>query len=394
MSKLKKTIFVSLFAIVIIIFFWLKQNYQHSIATIGVWPITSKCTQKTGFVTALGLSPNGRYVITTDNTNHLVLWDLENKTKQILFCNANHLSARWIKGTRDFIWQNAANNVVSVQDVDGKVIKKIKLPFQITSHAMNTELEKYVVYNGLNIYLNYHNKIVKILASKKNNAINLATEALGSDYPMNFAFIKDGLITSIYSQYKQNNGIPAWNFSTLNVQREFRGLQGKTIEALSPDDQYLVGFGSESIFIYVWNVKANHKKFALADPLRGRLLSKNNSDNIKNWVWDNSKLISPPCEYCFLFSATVQILFVDKTHYILVSSFGILTLFDVNSPWPIKYLKLPTNDGVFLYSTFNHSMTSNPKTHLLIFSKYEKPGILVYRYNVQKKTIRKIDDIT
>jgi WD40 repeat protein len=71
-------------------------------------------------VTALSVSSNGRYVISTHEDGALVLWNVEDKNREVLSDKANIYSAYFIEGGDAFLWQDQ-DDVVYVQRVNGEV---------------------------------------------------------------------------------------------------------------------------------------------------------------------------------------------------------------------------------------------------------------------------------
>ena len=78
-----------------------------------------------GIPMVVSVSSDGRYAISSHQDNRLILWDIKNHSKKVFAENANIYSAYFVKGKHVFLWQDL-DDVVYVQHLDGKIIKKLQ----------------------------------------------------------------------------------------------------------------------------------------------------------------------------------------------------------------------------------------------------------------------------
>ncbi|MBN6062939.1 WD40 repeat domain-containing protein, partial [Aggregatibacter actinomycetemcomitans] len=87
-----------------------------------------------------------RWKNSNKNKTKLVLWDIDKREKEVIAENVNTDSAYFIPDSHDFMWQSKDDNVVHIQNVDGKELASFK-HFKIARHIMSADRSFYASAN-------------------------------------------------------------------------------------------------------------------------------------------------------------------------------------------------------------------------------------------------------
>ncbi|KYK85515.1 hypothetical protein SA2200_09425, partial [Aggregatibacter actinomycetemcomitans serotype d str. SA2200] len=157
---------------------------------------TVGCSATSGVV-SLGVSSDGRYVITAHGKDELVLWDIAKKEKKLLAKNANSYSAYFIPDSHEFMWQDT-DNVVHIQNVNGEELKQFP-HFETEGHAITSDKSFYLSADKWGkLYKGYGDNLVPVYTD----------EPVGPSQPYTLS-IHGNYILSTYDTITGRNDPPA-----------------------------------------------------------------------------------------------------------------------------------------------------------------------------------------
>ena len=359
-----------------------------------------------GVIDMLSISTDGHYVISTDEKEFAILWNIRTHHYKIIGRNAHIYSAYFIPNSHYFLWQGK-DRVIHVDSTDGQSIESFKVPFYTFGLIMTSDLH-YMLTSDLDWGLT---RCVDMKCHRILGNANINPSEFNALKPYNLSMTPDqsyavgsrmGTVdatppnpeASNYFKQLGGQGVVLWNLKTGHPVREYVGNQVQTFATISPDGQYVVaGDGSGNIF--VWALQTGKRLIRNAQLYLG-VLQKNNSKDYHKWTFNNSKLIKVPPEFNKAEAGTQisSIKFIDTQHYLVFyNASHYAVLFSIKSPWPIKYLNLGKHPMPALeHFERDQSMDTSPSTHTLVMAKEHRPGILVYKYNPTTQTLKKIWD--
>ena len=379
--------------------------------------LLSSCTQprKTASkISTLSISSDGKYIISTHHGRYAVLWDIEKKSKKIISTDANIYSAKFIPNSNSFIWQDIKNNTLHQQDING--LNKISTDIPYASYGHIKTKDNYILSTDkwqLHQFKNNQDKLIKdgksgfssngeILSMSiddneqylltagectfKGETLPLSSGLMAKDYNKNIPeFLNNSLL----------RGVVLWNLKTGKPLRKFTGNIYKTHATISPDGKYIVS-GDENSFAFVWQIDSYKKLFELDRLFYGKDLGI--CDDGTHCKWDNKGLIKVPkdfCDnnttsYCSNSEHIIAMKFINNKQYLrFTPKIKYAVLYNVLNPQPIKYLKLkgkPQINGTSSVSVIDTA----PKAGILVISSAVNSGLIVYKYNKDKQTLKRI----
>ena len=332
-------------------------------------------------IMVLSLLSDAHYAVSTDDDGHVYLWDLQKQTDQKIADNANPFSAYFVKGTDYFMWQSQDNNIVTVQDPTGKVIKTFNPKIQSYGSILTRDLAHYIASDhDWNMYVMDINTN-EINKEPGGGAVDLKPYTYDiSEDQKNILGVGDSVVWVL------GHGIN-WQ-SSKNV--------FKTVAVFSPDGKYVVSADEDS-GVFVFQTKTGKKMFMVDDLVLGRW-NPNISDSSK--AFDKSVIIAPePDDFGPNYAANrgvLSIKFIDATHYLTFihrsdDSTPYAILYNVTDPRALKYFSLGQHPYPALnYYERDQAIDTSPSAHILVIAKESGEGILVYKYDPQKQTLTKV----
>lgn len=349
----------------------------------------------------LSMSTDGHYIASTHLNGDVILWDVEKQESKRIAKHANIYSAYFIKNTDDFMWQDDKTNEVIVENINGTVIKQFNPGFPTYGQVMTSDLKHYIASDeDWNLYLDgqkimldsngfSNGKLLNLNLSSDNKY--LLTSGVGNRGVDNLPPLYKGP-----NQLQQNydadhkisytDSVVLWNIETAQPIFRFDDNNVKTYAVISPDSQYVIT-GDEAALGFVLSSATGRLVFELADLNFGIHNFKDNSD-------DKSRLIKKPSDFKDSLNMDnidiVQSLkFVDKNFYIrFTHEIPYIILYQVNSPLPLKYLKLQADPSPDLWGFATAgNIDSSWQTHRFVVSHSKDPGITVYQYDPKTQTI-------
>lgn len=374
-------------------------------------------------VTALGVSSNGRYVITTHQDGALVLWDIEQRKREVLSREANIYSAYFIENSDAFLWQDL-DDVVRVQRVDGKVIKTFE-HFPTYGHVMDSTFSDYLASDiDWNIFHGHgeamrpvkqdgsapsfegSGKILKLTLSEEGRKfVSAGSDIRGGSEPPELAEVSAVMPGRRFSNF---GGVTLWDLDTLDPIAILPGNSYKLDATISPDGQWVVS-GDENTIGLFWHTGSPEERHRLADYHSGILLDDLPDGLGVEEYWDKSGLIPVPESResdrrgnirSLATATTIAIAFINGSEEFLRighshyrrdgSSRTYAALFEAGNPWPQAYLDLGTDPfpSINNYSR-NLSIDSAPEANLLVTGHAFGGGITAYRYDPEARTLTK-----
>jgi WD40 repeat protein len=339
-----------------------------------------------GPVFVVSLSSDGNYAISSHQNRYIILWNLKNKTHQIISVNGNIYSAYFIKNTSYFMYQDLGN-VVHIDSIDGKEIKTWQAPYASYGEAITSDLKHYIASDvNWNLY-NWDKRFQKDEAG-----------FYGEGKLINFSFTPDdkyllevgagGLqtrgdaITQI-SQMTSNTVILYQLEPTIKALKQFPGNVSKTFGTLSPDGQYVVA-GDENGHAYNWETlsgKLAVDLFGLSNPRKKAPTPPN----------DFRDPLDPDSAFAAYDPYAIQsIKFLDTIDYIIIPhEIPYMVLYQAGNPAPLKYIKMDTDPypAVNDYSR-DEAMDSAPSSHRFIIGHDSDPGITLYQFDPKTQTMQ------
>ncbi|MGR2736897.1 WD40 repeat domain-containing protein [Billgrantia sp. Q4P2] len=374
-------------------------------------------------VTALGVSSDGRYVITTHQDGALVLWDVERRKREVLSNEANVYSAYFIEGSDAFLWQDL-DNIVRVQRANGEVIEEFE-HFPTYGHVMDSTFSNYlasdidwkifhghgeamrpVKQDGIAPSFEGSGKILKLTLSEQGRKfVSAGSDIRGGSEPPELAEVSAVMPGRRFSNF---GGVTLWDLDTLDPIAILPGNSYKLDATISPDGEWVVS-GDENTLGFFWKTDSLSKRHRMASYDYGIFREHLPEGLEEDEYWNNSELIDVPrmdkadgygVYRPLATPTTVAIAFINGSEEFLRigyshyrsdgSSQTYAALFEAGNPWPQAYLDLGTDPfpSVNNYSR-NLSIDSAPEANLLVTGQAFEGGINVYRYDPEARTLTK-----
>ncbi|SHF86882.1 hypothetical protein SAMN02745148_03724 [Modicisalibacter ilicicola DSM 19980] len=359
----------------------------------------------------LGVSSDGRHAISTHKSKHLILWDLEQRSRKILSTSANIYSAYFIHDRDAFLWQDL-DNQVRVQTVNGAVLQKFR-HFPTYGHVVDTSLEHYIASDEeWNLFHGYGKamqpikqdgtspnflgvgKLFILSLSEKKGLLVSAGSSNDEDFdPKKTPPILDNQLFSNYG------GVILWDIKTLKPVAQLPGNNVKVDAALSPDGQWIVTGDENGIGLF-WDTANTSRKNRMASYTGGIFLENSPYELLDPRKYDKSGLIPVPMadkpdrwgDRHLTTTTTVALAFINDSQEFL--RFGYrshwVALFEAGNPWPQKYFDLGDDPYPSTASYLRSlSIATAPKAQVLVTGHRYDGGITVYRYDPQARTLKK-----
>jgi WD40 repeat protein len=342
--------------------------------------------QTAGVVDMLSISTDGRYVVSSDEKEYVILWDLEKHTKKIINRKAHIWAAYFIPNTHDYVWQDQAMNL-HVENIETGAIETIPLDFYSYGLAMTRD-HRYFMSGDIAEGLHWcENKQCHIL--KKPWSDN--PREFISDMPYILRILPNdnevigSKMTGAGAIPKYAVGVKLWDIKTGQKLREYFGNVVQTFATISPDGKYVVA-GDVDSWQLVWDTTTGHRLVSIftGEPV----LKIEKSGPI---ITDHNILPLPKDLYS---ASIISINYIDSDHYLVFTNQNhYAILYQTLNPKPLKYLDIGTNPWP---ATFNlerdQSMDTSPSAHVLVMAKDQEPGIMVYHYDPANQTLTKVWD--
>lgn len=374
-------------------------------------------------VTALSISSDGRYVVSTHEDGALVLWNVEDKNREVHSDKANIYSAYFIEESDAFLWQDQ-NDVVYVQRVNGEVLEQFE-HFPTYGHVMDSTFSDYlasderwnifhghgdsmqpVMQDGISPSFVGSGKILRLTLSEQGRMfVSAGSDNRGGAPSVDMEEVPPVSPENRFSSY---SGLTLWDLDTLSPIALLPGNSYKLDATISPDGQWVVS-GDENTIGLFWNTEEPQERHRMADYDGGIYLEDTPYEEGDSRNWDTSELISVPeaekpndrgVRYSLATPTTIAIAFINGSEEFLRigysqyrsdgSSQTYAGLFEAGNPWPQAYLDLGTNPfpSINNYSR-NLSIDSAPDANLLVTGHAFDGGITVYRYDPDERTLAK-----
>jgi hypothetical protein len=374
-------------------------------------------------VTALSVSSNGRYVISTHEDGALVLWNVERKKREVLSNEANIYSAYFIEGGDAFLWQDQ-DDVVYVQRVNGEVLEQFE-HFPTYGHVMDSTFSDYlasderwnifhghgdsmqpVMQDGISPSFVGSGKILRLTLSEQGRMfVSAGSDNRGGAPSVDMEEVPPVSPENRFSSY---SGLTLWDLDTLSPIALLPGNSYKLDATISPDGQWVVSGDENGIGLF-WDTNTPEDRQRLADYDHGIFLEGLPEGLPENEYRDKSELIpvpesSKPNQWGGILSlatsTTIAITFINGSEEFLRIGYSqyrkdgtsqtYAALFEAGNPWPQAYLDLGTDPfpSINNYSR-NLSIDSAPDANLLVTGHAFDGGITVYRYDPEERTLTK-----
>ena len=342
------------------------------------------------YVLKLSVSADGAYVITSNLNRKGFLWDLNKTSYSKITDNINIYTPQFNNTNNTFTWQNEKTNKFYSQELQKHPKELIKLDFPMYSYLFDGK--KLLATDKLwSIYeISQNNTKTTIKKGLKNdgvftygfplslvdgkNANNFVSIGSGSEWdklPMSEGVdaYAAGKVRYKRANFSLLNGTILWNLTKHTPIKKLVGNRGKSTGTLSPDRNILL-IGDEAGFINKCNLKTNSCMLTHdANIVKSDSTSKCNGDYSLNPV--------------------TSIKFVSKKYFLkIVDGASVAILYQLASPTPIKCFKLDSNTANSLERST--SIDSSWKAHILVTGKKHNDGIIVYKFNPKKQTLKKI----
>jgi WD40 repeat protein len=359
-------------------------------------------------VSQLSLSSDGRYVI-GNKKNEMILWDIETKTRKRIAKNANIYSAYFVKNTLHYLYQDL-NNTVHVKNLDGKEVQNFTLDFPTYGQLMTSDLSRYfasdkdyriikreagevIIMKGLDRPDGlFSGKLLNVSLSSDEKLLLATGSASGGPEPSGKEIFIDDEITQEMKWPHHLSRTSLWDVQNNRPKLASLALGHKQSGALSPAGNKMVSTCEQDDIIiydltsyeYLHFLDYSDAVFYFYNDNRGagKTISKNQ---------DVSQVVNIFKHYP---NNGLRILFLSPTEYLKINAHSTFAfLYSLDSVVPLAYLDLGSKPfpNVHDYSR-NGAMDSAPAAHRFVIGKHNEPGILVYDYDPQARTLTKIWD--
>jgi len=353
---------------------------------------------------AVGVTTDGGFSITSHRDGRVYLWNLRERSKQLITNEGNIYSAYAVPGRSAVMWQDTARKV-HIQSIDGESLLTFASKHDTYGHLITEDLKTYISSDdGWAIYMGYGPDRTTLKAHNSGNflgfgkLLNLAYNE-GSGVLLSAGDGAPSYGTSEYFSferqsglgYMQMDGVTLWSLETLEPIAKLPGNIAKTHATLSPDGQWVVS-GDENGNALIWPTSApdeDHRMMA-ASYHHGLLDLRSELPRGHPGRWDRSQLIDPPDGVT---ETTVSVKFIHESRYYLRFGYNshYAALFEVDNPWPLKYFDLgqrpfPATDS---YAR-NLAIDTAPEAGILVMGQRDGAGILVYQFDPDELTLERV----
>lgn len=279
-------------------------------------------------VNIVSLASSGDYAVSSHHNGEIILWDVKAQKSRLIAKDSNKESAYFIKKGNNFLWQDMQANRVHIQNTTGEGVFSFHLDYPVRNVIMTTDLERlYTCDIHANLYAHQDGKSTIL---KKGRFLEVALSN-------NDKFL---LISGF-------DGVMLWNEKELV--RQFSGLVGKVVAAISPDNKYVVA-GDEQGTSIVWDVVSE------------KVLFKNQQNK-----------------------AILTIKFIDLAgHYLCFNKDGAAVLYNINAPALKK--------NVYFGKKYNQEIDTAPQAQTLVLSRAKTARVVFFHFDSKKQNFNKIWD--
>lgn len=376
--------------------------YLLMVLTLGISLV--KCNSKppanaNGCIMALSISSDGKYVISSSLSQHIVLWDIPHKTYKIIARHANIYSAYFIKNTDDFMYQSNRNNTVYVMNVAGETLKTIKPGFPTYGQILSRDLSNYFAVNVHNDVFNIRDGVKRqLLYSYCGPNYQTTPPPKGMPYTC-FDFPGIGKLFNLTLSTNENFFVTSgddeyylWNARRASLIEDTVKDDGQTFATISPDDKYIISgdLQNEGYLYNTFTGKGIRFDYNFPDyPIMKRYENYDDNDGV---------------------SEITTVKYIDNDHVLVFiggdySAFNYATLYKVElkpeakpstyyQMTPIKYLPLIPNAQSLTPMTDawerDQAIDTAPNVHVLVVAQEYNNGILVYHYDLTTQSLKQI----
>lgn len=387
---------------------------------IGIHSCVTKKDTFSGPV-RISVSSDGRYALSTHFGRHLILWDIAEKKYTTLNQNSSIHSPYFIPNSPYFLWQDAKTLNVHVQSITGKIIKTLHPGFPVYGHIISPDLKHYIASkDDWSLYRLNNNQMQEMKWA--HHGSNGSGRVLQLTYTPPFLltagygdiekvpFDAGKRATDIYPNmpkridYSLLDGVTLWNSETGKPLQKFICNFAKTMVDISPDANYIAGV-EENLGFYVWSRKTGKRSPKFMEPTNPNLKCwgvKACLDELHEEMRTNLVIPKDFNEHPWANGArSVAVKFIDEQGHLLrfINSVNYATLYHVDSPKVQAYFNLGKHPQPHTFSAFSSAnvIATAPKAHILVMGQStvggangNGSGIIVYRFNPQDKTLKRL----
>jgi len=353
-------------------------------------------------VMAVGVSSDGRYVVSSHRKNELVLWDIGKRQHVRLASDANIYSAQFVPGRHAILWQDL-NDVVRVQTTEGTVFERFVAP-PAYSHAISTDLTTYVSTDeAWGLWRRAGNGPVEALKQGDSGSF------LGLGKPLNVElgpdadiallagfgayFHRDGL--SILEQREHGfirfDGVAVWDLGTGEPRHNLPGNRAKTHATLSPDGQHVVSV-DENLGHYLWHTDSGERAYEVSTIGSGLWQPSPDPDELGSFDASGVRIEFPEDFDTGYHSKMLAVQFLDEDYYAgFHPDEPYASLWRLGEPHALRMLDLGTDPFPATDSyARNAAIDAAPKANVLVTGQRSGGGINVYRFDPERQTLQRI----
>ncbi len=352
------------------------------------------------------VSDDGRYAVSSHRERELVLWDIQQRTHEVISNNANIYSAYFIQGRDAFLWQDL-EDVVRVQSVEGKVLESFE-HFPTYGHVISADLQTYLASDvDWGLYLG-HGETMRPLKDDgespsfvgSGKLLNLTLTASGDralssgnslvDYdavPISESPARKA--NQVFSFYA---GVVLWDLDTRQPLHKLPGNAAKTHATLSPDGRFVIAV-DENEKSFVWESTDGELWYRASLLGSGIYIGGHEPGSPKNRDTSGMRLHYPE-DFPEGFSGGPQlgVHFISDTAYVVIfTDHPYAVLYEIGDPFAHKILPLGVDPfpAVSAYSR-NAAIDTAPAARVLVTGQRSGGGINVYRFDPEAQTLERI----
>ena len=355
--------------------------------------VQANMSQKLGSPIMLSISKDALYVAITQSDRNAYLFDLKNHSiKKINDEDINVYSIGFIGKTHDIFYQKNKTNDVSIVNLDtGKLLQTFNPHFATYSETINTAMTRFAASEnkGLMHIIDMKNPKHRAVVGRPSVAFIGTGTLFQPKFSLNERYI-----------YATNGGGELWIFDAKS-EHELKDIiknVGQTSNALSPNGKYILTADSNSkgLLYDLENHKIVHPFIhgeKMVDPKQPYPLRPITS---VNFITDKAYLVtysgvSDPIVKMGLYR--IDRLQADKLDRGTFYSNQMLKAIDlpVYDPKTHKVLPKLTDRYTQIFpstESYLPEVATNPKKHLLVMAQANGNGIMVYKYDPKKESLK------
>ncbi len=351
----------------------------------------------------VSVSEDGRYAVSSHQERELVLWDIQQRTHELISDNANIYSAYFIQGRHVFLWQDLGD-MVRVQTVKGEVLERFE-HFPTYGHVMSADLTTYIASNERwQLYVGHGEsqkplktdgkhpgfpgigKLLNLTLSLDNKTLLSAGDGLRIRDELPIRGHSAVIADDAFSDYA---GVVLWDLDTRQPQHKLPGNAAKTHATLSPDGRFAIAV-DENIHHKIWNTATGEQPYQVST--LGSGIWQPSEEGLGDFDSSGVRIEFPEDFDVGHHRVMLAVHFLSDDYYAAFHTYEpYASLYQLGDPFAIRFLGLGKDPfpSVSAYSR-NAAIDTAPAAWVLVTGQRSGGGINVYRFDPEAQALERV----